>query len=90
LQSPPQHSSEFRHASPTCRQKDGCPQTPSLQNLEQHWPSFSQGFPAVRQPGFSGAHTSFVQLPLQHCPADVQPSPSAVQRSPEHSPPMQA
>jgi hypothetical protein len=76
---PAQHSRSVRHASPICRQYEGAAeQRPSTQYLEQQSPSASHGLPEVRQSGFNGAQTSFVQTPPQHSSPDVHASPSAV------------
>jgi hypothetical protein len=78
VQRPPQHSLAARQVSPTCRQYDGDgEQSPSTQYLEQHWVGLSHGLPDVRHSPFSGAHTSFVQVPPQHSSFEVQASLSA-------------
>jgi hypothetical protein len=91
VQIPAQHSSSVAHASPVWKQNDGRPEhLPPEQYLEQHSPWPPQVLPAVLHSVFSGWHTAFAQVPLQHCALPVQAWLSEVhafapQRPPSHT-----
>ena len=72
VQIPPQHSALFEHASPFWVQNEPGEQAPLLQTLEQHSACAEHELPSVWHTGFSGAQTPLpLQVPLQHCAADV-------------------
>jgi hypothetical protein len=66
LQSPPQHSSSWAHASPFCVHHDDGPQIPPLQYCEQQSPLPEQVFPSVLHDVLSAAHMPPEHAPLQH------------------------
>src|SRR5262249_35370673 len=80
------------HASPSCTQNEGCPQTPASQNFDAQSALVVHGLPVVFAFGLSGVHvfappSPAAHLPPQHSPSVVHAALSATHCLFEHFPP---
>lgn len=91
LQTPPQQSRGFEHASPSCvHQDEPMSQTPALQSFEQQSALEAHALPEVRHEPLRGSHLPPAQLPPQHSLDVVHAPLSETQVLPSQTPLLHA